>query len=155
MRRDHLVEMQLIGRGETEACRDRAEIGLCAFAVDAGNLEVEPAPQAATRSRTVDRTSEAAKGPGPPPARVEKAEMQARARVDRNELTWRCNPVSACARGTQGLLHCWLEAPGICLWVQAEPHCFKRWVQWQLLSERTPTPKSRNGSRKSCRIGTS
>ena len=28
MRRDHLVEMQMIGRGETEACRDRAEIGL-------------------------------------------------------------------------------------------------------------------------------
>ena len=138
MGRDHLVEMQMIGGGETEACRDRAEIGLGPLARNAGDLEFAAAPQAQSRLRPVDGEPEAAERPRPPSARIEKAEMQARACAYRNKVARRRNPVGACARGTQGLLHCWLEASGICLAVQDRAALFQK-IAPMATSERTYT----------------
>src|SRR5262245_49971780 len=64
--------------------------------------------------------------------------MQACAGVYRNHLAWRRNSVSASARRTQGLLHCWLEASGICLTVQDSAALFQK-IAPMATSERTYT----------------
>ncbi len=114
MRRDHLIEMKVVTGTFAEISGDRAQIGFRSLAVHARYLQLRSTLQGKPRLRPVDREPEAAEGPLPPAARVEKAEMQPCAGRDRNAVAWRRDLIGAMACRIAGLVHCWSEASGIC-----------------------------------------
>jgi hypothetical protein len=81
--------MQGIGGAAAKVRGDGPEIGFCAGAVDANDLECGRAPERQSRPRMVNGETEAAKGPRASTARVEKSEMQPGTRFDRDQIARR------------------------------------------------------------------